>query len=158
MKFPTWLVVFLFVSAETYPTETSCLSGLRILTPQESSKIFSTGDKQFETKLQEQSAKSGALPPDNGGNYGDLVYRGREEGDVLVFREVVINQELESQVKDLRLYASLAVRRITSVRVLNLGRERGYTLRIDVVGNEFQTIVRIAPYFDPRLLIEVYGF
>ncbi|XP_050307137.1 uncharacterized protein LOC126743908 [Anthonomus grandis grandis] len=95
---------------------------------------------------------------DNGyGNPGDLIYRYRESNDVLQIREVIVLPEISSDVQEVQWYAVTQARRITSVRVLNFGRERAYALRIDVAGNEVQAILRIPPNYDPRVIIEVYG-
>lgn len=66
--------------------------------------------------------------------------------------------EISSDVQEVQWYAVTSARRITSVRVLNFGRERAYAVRIDVAGNEAQAILRISPNYDPRIMIEVYGF
>lgn len=39
---------------------------------------------------------------DNGGNYGDLLYKYRQNGDVLLLREVVIAEVLYSNDQDIR--------------------------------------------------------
>lgn len=83
--------------------------------------------------------------------------RYRESNDVLQIREVIVLPEISSDVQEIQWYAVTRASRITSVRVLNFGRERAYTLRIDVAGNEVQTILRIPSNYDPRIMIEVYG-
>ncbi|KAL1490364.1 hypothetical protein ABEB36_013073 [Hypothenemus hampei] len=93
------------------------------------------------------------------GNVGDLIYRYRESNDVLQIREVIVLPEISSDAQEVRWYAVVpALHRLTTVRVLNFGTERAHTLRIDVAGNEVQIVLRIPPGYDPRIMIEVYGF
>lgn len=75
-----------------------------------------------------------------------------------MLRELVINQELASVEQDVHWSVSISGARITSVRVMNIGRERAYCLRIDVAGGDVQAIIRIPPLIDPRVLIEIYGY
>nr|CAI5845835.1 unnamed protein product [Callosobruchus analis] len=110
-----------------------------------------------EEKLEERLGDPG-VPPDNGGNYGDLVYRRRSNQDTLLLRELVLNQDLSSATVDIRWVVSIPGSTITSVRVINVGRERGYCLRIDVQGGDVQVFIRIPPLYDPRIFIEVYGY
>ncbi|CAH1970110.1 unnamed protein product [Acanthoscelides obtectus] len=110
-----------------------------------------------ERKVEERLDDPG-VPPDNGGNYGDLIYRQRSNQDTLLLRELVLNQDLSSSTVDLRWVVSIPGSTITSVRVINVGRERGYCLRIDVQGGDVQVFIRIPPYRDPRIFIEVYGY
>lgn len=91
-------------------------------------------------------------------NYGDLIYRWRENKDTLLVREVVINRELTSEESDLIWYVTVQGARITSVRVLNFGRSRAACYRIDVAGGDVQVVIRVPPLGDPRILIEVYGY
>ncbi|XP_030753834.1 uncharacterized protein LOC115880692 [Sitophilus oryzae] len=92
------------------------------------------------------------------GNTGDLIYRYRESQDILQIREVIVLPQLSSDEQEVQWYAVTDARRITTVRVLNFGRQRAYTLRIDVAGNEAQVILRVPPNYDPRIMIEVYGY
>ncbi|EFA04326.2 hypothetical protein TcasGA2_TC014619 [Tribolium castaneum] len=98
------------------------------------------------------------VPPDRGGNYGDLIYRTRENGDGLLLRELVVLGELSAYELEVQWYARVDAHRVSSVRVLNLGRERAFCERVDVLGAEVQTWLRVAPRYDPRVLIEIYGF
>lgn len=91
-------------------------------------------------------------------NFGDLIYKWRENRDRLLLREVVINRELTSDESDLVWYATIPGARISSVRALNFGRSRGACYRIDVAGSEVQVVIRIPPLGDPRIMIEVYGY
>lgn len=70
---------------------------------------------------------------------------------------MIVLSEISSDVQEVQWYVVTNVRRITSVRVLNFGRERAYAVRIDVAGNEAQAILRIPSNYDPRIMIEVYG-
>ncbi|CAH0557359.1 unnamed protein product [Brassicogethes aeneus] len=100
-----------------------------------------------------------SLPPDQGGNYGDLIYRSRQNGDSLLVRDVVLIPSLDANEQDFQWYTSLPnARSISSVRMLNIGRQRAYTLRIDVAGQDAQVVFRVPSYADPRVLIEVYGY
>ncbi|KAG5877162.1 hypothetical protein JTB14_031773 [Gonioctena quinquepunctata] len=109
---------------------------------------------EFETRF----AEGKSVPPDNGGNYGDLIYKYRENKDTLLLREVVITEALSSYEQDIRWTVSISGGRVTSVRVLNFGRSRAYCLRIDVAAGDVQIFLRIPPLGDPRVMIEVYGY
>lgn len=91
-------------------------------------------------------------------NWGDLIYKWRENRDTLLLREVIVNRELASHDRDLVLYATIRGARISSVRVLNFGRSRANCYRIDVAGGDVQVLIRTPALGDPRILIEVYGF
>ncbi|KAJ8921106.1 hypothetical protein NQ315_015904 [Exocentrus adspersus] len=134
--------------------DTVVQSEIKTLTPEESSQVISAGI-DGETVLADVSR---GVPPDNGGNYGDLVYRYREQKDRLLLREVVISQQLSSSEQDIHWSVSISGARINSVRVLNFGRQRAYCLRIDVAGSDAQAVIRVPPLFDPRIMIEIYGY
>lgn len=127
---------------------------LKVLTKQEFQDLSAkrNGDTVW-------ASETVSVPPDNGGNYGDLVYRARTNGDRLLVRDVVLLPSLDSFEQDIQWYTSISgARTISTVRVINIGRERAYTLRIDVAGQDAQVIFRVPSYQDPRLLIEVYGY
>lgn len=77
---------------------------------------------------------------------------------MLLLNEMVINEALSSTTIDINWTVSIPGARISSVRVLNLGRQRAYCVRIDVQGGDIQAILRLQPYYDPRVLIQVFGY
>ncbi|KAJ3654068.1 hypothetical protein Zmor_013282 [Zophobas morio] len=133
-------------------------SGVKVLTPEEARSLLETGPERrgFTSAVAQGGGRY--VPPDRGGNYGDLIYRYRENGDVLLLREVVVIDELSPSELEVQWYGSLKARRISSVRVLNVGRERAFCARIDVAGAEVAALLRLPPGCDPRVLIEIYGF
>ncbi|CAG9854826.1 unnamed protein product [Phyllotreta striolata] len=135
----------------TYKTELKSISKNEFLGDRRSSN-----GSLFDTKFAE--GKSGVIPRDTGGNYGDLIYKFRSNSDTLLLREVVIADELYSNEQDLRWTVSINGARITSVRVLNFGRERAFCLRIDVAAGDAEVVLRIPSLVDPRVMIEIYGF
>ncbi|KAJ8947565.1 hypothetical protein NQ314_008577 [Rhamnusium bicolor] len=124
--------VLYLVLSETLAEHYEYSAEMKTLTPQESSKALAAESNERETSFAEQISRG--VPPDNGGNYGDLVHRYREDRDRLLLREVIINQVLSSDEQDIHWSVSISGAKISSVRVLNFGRERGYCLRIDVAG------------------------
>ncbi|CAH0557360.1 unnamed protein product [Brassicogethes aeneus] len=98
------------------------------------------------------------IPPDNGGTFGDLITNPRQNGDSLLLRDVALLPNMYSDEQNFLWLGQLNGRIITSVRVLNFGRHRAYTRRIDIAGPNAQVIFGVMPLNDPRLLIEVYGF
>lgn len=70
----------------------------------------------------------------------------------------MINEILTSEEQDIRWYVTISGARISSVRVLNFGRNRAYCLRIDVASGDVQVVLRILPLTDPRVMIEIYGY
>ncbi|KAJ8961005.1 hypothetical protein NQ318_020309 [Aromia moschata] len=153
MKF---IVITLCVLLSKAMSEQTYSSDVKILTPEESLKAISAAIQGESTKLAEETGRS--VPPDNGGNYGDLIHRYRENRDRLLLREVVVIRQLSSVEQDLQWTVSISGARVSSVRVLNFGRERAYGLRIDVAGGDVQAIIRIPPLYDPRIMIEIYGY
>nr|XP_023021592.1 uncharacterized protein LOC111509962 [Leptinotarsa decemlineata] len=141
-----------YISAHEFDTE------LITVSPQEylAENVESRGGLRFDTKLAETI--SADLPPDNGGNYGDLIYKFRENKDTLLLREVVITDQLSSYEQNIRWTVSISGAQVTSVRVLNFGRSRAYCLRIDVAAGDVQIFLRVPVLGDPRVMIEVYGY
>ncbi|XP_072389311.1 uncharacterized protein [Diabrotica undecimpunctata] len=95
---------------------------------------------------------------DNGGNYGDLVFRNRDQRDQLLVREVVILNSRSSGAQELIWTVSIPGARISSVRALNFGRERAFCYSIEVAGGDARVVLQIGPRSDPRVMIEVYGY
>lgn len=128
---------------------------LKILTPEEATNLIKNSTRRVHQELD----TSRSVPPDNGApNYGDLILGRRQNGDVLLVRDVVLIEQSSDSELEAQWYTRLDVRRISTVRALNLGRQRAYCVSIDVSGGEAQVVLRNPPYFEPRLLIEVYGF
>ncbi|RZB73494.1 hypothetical protein BDFB_006499 [Asbolus verrucosus] len=149
--------IFVFV-VRCFVSGSQHTSGLKILTPEEARNLIETKTDRRESQTASAKEVSRYIPQDTGGNYGDLICRYRENGDVLLLRELVIIDELSPSEQDVQWYASLNARRISSVRVLNIGRERAYCYRIEVAGADALAYVRVPPRHDPRVLIEIYGF
>ncbi|KAF7266325.1 uncharacterized protein LOC143203212 [Rhynchophorus ferrugineus] len=151
-----WLVFVLFLHISLGDElDTTTKTYVKLLKEGEAAKEVAgfAAKKAVETKLGDDVTRF----QDGYGNPGDLVYRYRESSDILQIRDVIVLPEISSDVQEVQWYAITRARRITSVRVLNFGRERAYTLRIDVAANEAQVILRIPPNYDPRIMIEVYG-
>ncbi|CAG9825517.1 unnamed protein product [Phaedon cochleariae] len=91
-------LLFQFSSTLTY----DFTSELQFISLQEipPTAVVNNDGISFESKLPEE--KSADLPPDNGGNYGDLIYRFRENKDALLLREVIITEELSSYEQTIR--------------------------------------------------------
>ncbi|XP_066156357.1 uncharacterized protein [Euwallacea fornicatus] len=160
MEFTIFILAVFLLANDSFGLETNeaIKTQIKVLDPRdESEKLqFVKTRSGVESKVGNTEERIAA---DNGyGNPGDLIYRYRESNDVLQIREVIVLPEISSDIQEVQWYAVTPARRITSVRVLNFGRERAYTLRIDVAGNEAQAILRIPPNYDPRILIEAYGF
>lgn len=64
------IVLCLFLEVRS---EDGVHSETKTLTPEESSKAISAESGERETVMAELVARG--VPPDNGGNYGDLIYR-----------------------------------------------------------------------------------
>lgn len=97
------------------------------------------------------------IPDDNGGNYGDLLLSQRQFGDVLIFRETIIN-EVSGNFQDLQVKGSLRGVRITHLRALNFGRERAYVYRLWYTDSgDVGAVMTIRPNFQVRVFIEIYG-
>lgn len=101
-----------------------------------------------------------ALTKDDGfSNWGDSIYKQRQDNDVLLLRDLVIYPVTSSRDQQLKYTASFRnVRSITSVRFINVGRERAQAVEIDVSSNGVEIYFTLPAETDPRVFVEVYGF
>lgn len=141
----------------------TCCSALKVITEtprsqwqQKQTNASFEGDGSNTTRNAQGEKYQGYIPQDQGGNYGDLVHLKREVYDVLLLREVVVNSKY-NQDTILELETKVGSR-ITSVYVLNFGRERGYVEEITTRGNYVYVRVAIRAYYEIRMLVDVYGF
>lgn len=132
-------------------------SSWKILTPEEAYNATQTRMHELDSVVTAKDVTR-KIPQDYGGNYGDLILRYREDGDILLLRELLLIEELSASEVDIEWLATLNARRISSVRVLNIGRERAYCARIGIAERRAQVLLRVAPKRDPRVLVEIYGF
>lgn len=130
----------------------TCCSGLKILETPRSQWT----EKQIEGNITRNVQKYNYIPGDQGGNYGDLVHLDRQKYDVLLNREVVINPPFTTDTV-LELEGRFG-RSISSVWVLNFGRERGFTEEIATQGDYVYIRIAIRAGYEIRMLIDVYGF
>ncbi|KAK9888763.1 hypothetical protein WA026_000988 [Henosepilachna vigintioctopunctata] len=109
---------------------------------------------------EKSSVNVAALPDDDGfSNWGDLVYKSRQNEDVLLLRDLVIFPAVSTNDQTLKYTASFDnANRITSVRVINVGRERIFATEIDVYSSDVEIICVLPAERDPRVFVEVYGF
>ncbi|KAL3284481.1 hypothetical protein HHI36_018642 [Cryptolaemus montrouzieri] len=115
---------------------------------------------KFSTELKAvQPLTDTPLPYDDGsGNWGDKVYQQRQDGDDLLLRDLVIanvsifQQDLQYSVQFSKKQA------ITSVRLINVGRQRAYCTSITIGGKKnVDVFFTIPANKDPRVFIELYG-
>lgn len=93
---------------------------------------------------------------DNVSNYGDFITNPRHPKDVLLSREVVIN-DLSNEDAVLELNGTFGGK-VTAVWVMNFGRQRGYTKSILIGGDKVRVYVAVKADCEIRLLIDIYGF
>lgn len=100
------------------------------------------------------------LDKDDGvNNWGDLVHLSRQQGDVLLERDLWIRPEISSEDQTMRFRISLKnVQSISTVRFINVGRQRARATKIGVYANQVEIFFDIPAEADPRVFIEVYGF
>lgn len=97
--------------------------------------------------------------PNDNVNTGDLIYRTRVGGDRILVREVILIPTLAStdQIYELVLPHDCELD-VTTVRFINLGRQRANGLEIDVAtSNVINILFEVTAGIDPRILVEVYG-
>ncbi|KAL3284482.1 hypothetical protein HHI36_018643 [Cryptolaemus montrouzieri] len=132
------------------------------------SYVLASSDYKTELKIVEseyslngkKSSFVGApLPYDDGsGNWGDKVYQQRQDGDDLLLRDLVIanvsslNQNIQYSVEFSKKQS------ITSVRLINVGRQRAYCTSITIGSRKNVDVFYTIPANkDPRVFIELYG-
>lgn len=101
-----------------------------------------------------------SLSKDDGvSNWGDAVYKSRQQGDVLLERHLSAHRgtSSENRIKKFRI-AFRNVQFISSVRFINVGRQRAQATEIEVSGNQVEILYVIPAEANPRVFIEVYGF
>lgn len=159
MKVYVTVLVCFVLNATVEPSKIN----LRILNKEELNKSLSShqnvSDMQVTTNKEFPKDVYATIPSDNGGSYGDLLHARRENGDVLLIRETIINEFTSSQELDMYWYGNFPAR-LSHVSALNFGRERGFTLQIATRKNDgyVEVFIRIRPYKIIRMFIEVYGF
>ncbi|GLV35932.1 hypothetical protein CBL_09850 [Carabus blaptoides fortunei] len=120
------------------------------------SRSYSVGNEITQPKPV-KSLGTYAVPPDNGGNYGDNLWRDRVQGDTLLTREVQINA-IANVEQQFNWSANFPGRYISHIRFLNIGRERAWVEQISSNGGPTaNAVIRVAGGKQFRLLVEVYG-
>lgn len=101
-----------------------------------------------------------SLSKDDGvSNWGDAVYKSRQQGDVLLLRHLSIIPKTSSEDQNMIFRGSMKnVLSISSVRFINVGRQRAQAQEIDVSANQVEIFYSVPAEADPRVFIEVYGF
>ncbi|KAL3284483.1 hypothetical protein HHI36_018644 [Cryptolaemus montrouzieri] len=101
-----------------------------------------------------------SLPDDDGTtNWGDLVHGNRQSGDSLIVRDLIIYPTVNSL--DLHIDYNPAFRNhrnITSVRFINVGRQRAFCVEIYIYYYGIEVDLIIPAFKDVRVFLEVYGF
>jgi hypothetical protein len=67
-------------------------------------------------------------------------------------------EEVSSCDSYVKWYASLDAETITSVRIVNVGRDRGYCEQVNYSRGEVLVIVKVPAYTYPVMFIEIYGY
>lgn len=137
-----------------------CDTDIYILTKNEVLEKLQSSKNNLDSKLSGPGFKNeSSVPLDNNNNYGDLFHSRRESGDILLIRETLLNELSSSEELYIYWYGKFPAR-LSHVRVLNFGRERGYTQQISTRNNEgyAETYITIPPYKSVRMFVEIYGF
>lgn len=96
---------------------------------------------------------------DHGGNFGDMISNERIPNDVRSFWEIFINDTVYSTDQALTLYYDATFpSNISTVRAINLGRERAYvqSIALGTMNGEVKIDLLIKANHQVRLMVEIY--
>lgn len=97
---------------------------------------------------------------DNGpGNDGDLIHLARGDGDELLLRESVINEEPSTTARNLYWFGYFRVP-LSHVRVLNFGKYAAVTKLIASINGmgRAEAVIELPANVSARIFVEVYGY
>ncbi|KAL3284485.1 hypothetical protein HHI36_018646 [Cryptolaemus montrouzieri] len=119
-------------------------------------------DPEYTLNLVEQKEvfANHTLPDDDGTtNWGDQVQNARQDGDSLIFRDLVIWPKISSknQVMYYDVMSDTPLN-ITTARFINVGRQRAYCVDLIINDDGINTYYIIPPEKDIRVFVEIYGF
>lgn len=149
----------------------SLISVILALTPVEEAqyyKVYHLSDINLEEFYATRSSKyggltktienrySGSIPEDTGGNFGDLEFYNKPKNATLIGRDTITNDDTSQDLVVLyeRRYDSY----IIDFKVLNFGRQRGWTCRITMYPPTglVQAEIHIAAGNSARFFVETY--
>lgn len=92
-------------------------------------------------------------------NDGDLMHLARADGDELLLRESVINEEVSAATRNLYWYGHFRVP-LSHVRILNFGKFRAFTKLIASINDMGRTeaVIEVPANRSIRIFVEVYGY
>ncbi|KAL3288787.1 hypothetical protein HHI36_003221 [Cryptolaemus montrouzieri] len=122
-------------------------------------KVVEPGQSILKLDGKKKSFPLTSLPYDDGTtNWGDQVFKKRQDGDALLLRDLVIYPSVSS--KDLSLQYSATFNKqqsITSVRFINVGRQRAYCDDINIYSDSVEIDFVIPAGKDVRVFVEIYA-
>jgi hypothetical protein len=132
------------------------ITGQVTLDPEDAVRLLQNGTQS--RRYQSSCAPRTSSVLDYGGGYGDLCCNERQYSDYQLVNELIMVEEVTSCDSYVKWYASLDAETITSVRIVNVGRDRGYCEQVNYSRGEVLVIVKVAAYTYPVMFIEIYGY
>ncbi|KAL3284488.1 hypothetical protein HHI36_018649 [Cryptolaemus montrouzieri] len=122
-------------------------------------KLVETGRPISKLDGKKKSFPLTSLPNDDGTtNWGDQVYKKRHDSDTLLLRDLVIYPTVSSNDQNIQYSAKFSNQQhITSVRFINVGRQRAYCEDINVNNDGVEIDFIIPAGKDVRVFVEIYA-
>ncbi|KAL3284484.1 hypothetical protein HHI36_018645 [Cryptolaemus montrouzieri] len=122
-------------------------------------KLVEPGQPTLKLDGKKKSFPLTSLPYDDGTtNWGDQVYKKKNDGDTLLLRDLVIYPTVSSNDQNIQYSAKFSNQQhITSVRFINVGRQRAYCEDINVNSDGVEIDFIIPAGKDVRVFVEIYA-